>query len=216
MCKYVVVDLEMCSVPKMVRKEKHCSSMELIQIGAVLLDEFYNIEDNFSTFVKPQYGTIDKFIQNLTGITTNDIEKAPDTKSALEAFVDWLPEDGILVSWSENDEFQIRVELENKNLCIPKLNKYLDRWVDCQKTFSDKMHSPKIYNLTEALNITGIDYEDGAHDALVDAHNTALLFSKMENELELNTISYYADNDIPEFSNNPFSILLENYNLVTC
>ena len=36
-----------------------------------------------------------------------------------------------------------------------------------------------------------IVYEDGAHDGLVDAYNTALLFAKMERETELILNPYY-------------------------
>ena len=39
MCKYAVVDLEMCKVPHGVRKDKFRWARETIQIGAVLLDE---------------------------------------------------------------------------------------------------------------------------------------------------------------------------------
>lgn len=217
MSKYIIVDFEMCKVPIATRKEKHCGSMELIQIGAVKLNEDYIIEDTFSTYVKPQYGIVDKFIQNLTGIETKDTQNAPSTEEALKNFVDWLPDDGILVSWSENDEIQIRSELECKNISIPELNKYLDGWIDCQKTFSDKIHSEKKYNLTEALNITGIDYEDGAHDGLVDANNTALLFSKMKNETKLNTVScYITDENAEDFTYSPFAELFNNYETIAC
>lgn len=36
-----------------------------------------------------------------------------------------------------------------------------------------------------------INYEDGAHDGLVDAYNTALLFAKMEREPQLILNPYY-------------------------
>ena len=38
MCKYVVIDLEMCKVPKAMRTSKYQWSSETIQIGAVLVD----------------------------------------------------------------------------------------------------------------------------------------------------------------------------------
>lgn len=45
--------------------------------------------------------------------------------------------------------------------------------------------------MSEALVAADINYEDGAHDGLVDAYNTALLFAKMEKEEELTLNSYY-------------------------
>ena len=67
----------------------------------------------------------------------------------------------------------------------------LDSWIDCQKTFGEKLNSERCYRLSEALVAADIIYEDGAHDGLVDAYNTALLFAKMEKEDELSLNPYY-------------------------
>lgn len=45
--------------------------------------------------------------------------------------------------------------------------------------------------MSEALVAADIIYEDGAHDGLVDAYNTALLFAKVEREPELVLNPYY-------------------------
>ena len=140
-----------------------------------------------------------------------DLDGAPDTKTALERFVDWMPDDAILVSWSDNDERQIRKEVEAKEIEIDGLDRYLDGWIDCQKTFGEKMKTPKTYNLSEALIIADIIYEDGAHDALVDARNTAMLFAKMESETEFKISSYFYSEDDHYSSFSPFAKLLANY-----
>lgn len=192
MSSYVVVDFEMCNIPRSVKRGRFPSTRELIEIGAVLLDESLAIADSYKSFVAPQYGMVDTYIHNLTGITRASTEAAPDTKSVLEAFAAWLPEDAVLVSWSGNDKTQLMNELEGKGLDIPKIAGLMDSWIDCQRTFSEKMDNPRDFALSEALIIANIDYEDGAHDALVDAHNTALLFAKMESgQWELNP--YYEE-----------------------
>lgn len=191
MSKYVVVDLEMCKVPRGLKREKFKRACELIEIGAVLLDDTYEVIDRFKTYVSPEYGEIDPFIQKLTGITKADTIGAPSTQEALELFVDWLPEDAILVSWSDNDERQIRKEVEFKNLEIPGLEDYLNGWEDCQKTFAEKMNTTKNYRLSEALIIADIDFDENLHDGLVDAENTAMLFAKMKREPKLKLISCY-------------------------
>ncbi len=91
MSQYAVVDLEMCKVPNESKKGKYPYSHETIQIGAVLLDDSYEIKEKFVTYVSPQYGYIDNFISNLTGIHRNDVKDAPLMKEALQRFVDWLP-----------------------------------------------------------------------------------------------------------------------------
>ena len=58
MSKYVVVDFEMCDVPKGAVREHYNYGTEIIEIGAVLLDDSLNIVDNFKSYVAPQYGHI--------------------------------------------------------------------------------------------------------------------------------------------------------------
>ena len=193
MCKYAVVDLEMCKVPKQMKTKKYHWGLETIQIGAVLLDESMNVVDRFMTYVAPQVGFIDPYIQNLTGICKQDVKGAPAMPEALQLFVEWLPEDTKVVSWSDNDKRQFVHEMEAKDIEIEGMEEIFTGWIDCQKTFGDKMHSNRCYRLSEALVAADIPFEDGAHDGLVDAYNTALLFAKMEREPELQLNSYYQD-----------------------
>ena len=207
MSKYVIVDFEMCDVPKGAVRKHYNYGTEIIEIGAVLLDNSLNIVDNFKSYVAPQYGYINRRVCQLTKISFQDVIGAPCFKDAMEMFLAWMPEDATLVSWSENDEIQVKYELENKNLDIPQLDRFFGNWLDCQKTFAEKMSTDKNYNLTEALRLTGIDYEDGAHDALVDARNTALLFAKMEREPELQLSHYYTEQCSDHLTLNPFAEL---------
>ena len=71
----VVVDLEMCNVTKTNQKQYHYKH-EIIQIGAAMLDEDFQIVDGFNCFVKPEYGHIDSFIRDLTGIRQADVRAA--------------------------------------------------------------------------------------------------------------------------------------------
>lgn len=191
MSKYVIIDLEMCNVPRAKRGDFYYLTNELIQIGAVLVDENLEITDSFMTYVSPEFGTIDSYIERLTGISREDVYGAPTAREALEMFANWLPEDAVLVSWSYSDESQIRKEIKAKDICIDRFDCYLDNWIDCQETFGEKMNADKNYKLSEALIIADIDYADGQHDALVDAKNTALLFIKMEREPVLVLSPYY-------------------------
>ena len=211
MSKYVIVDLEMCRVPKGNKREIFRSAYEIIEIGAVLLDDTYEIVDRFKTYVSPEYGEVDSFIQKLTGITKADTANAPSTENALKMFADWLPKDAILVSWSDNDERQIRKEAELKNLDISRLEGYLGNWEDCQKTFSEKMNTQKNYRLSEALIIADIEYDENIHDGLVDAENTAMLFAKMKKEPELKLISCYMTEDEDSTMYIPIGELFKNF-----
>ena len=195
MSKYVVYDLEMCKVPKGAKREEFGSRQELIQIGAVMLDEEYKTVDTFMTYVAPRFGFVDSFIEKLTGITPANTENAPSTEDALNAFLSWISNDATLVSWSENDPIQIYREIDGKHIEIPKLEDLLEDSIDCQREFEDKIGASRAYGLSEALSIAGIECDKGAHDALIDARNTALLFAKINLEPVLQMSKYYLTED---------------------
>jgi len=211
MSSYVVMDMEMCSVPRENRTDAYWWKNEIIQIGAVLMDNSYTVVDEFKTFVRPEYGVIDTFIENLTGITQSDVANAPCAAEALLNFTAWLPTDAIVISWSENDPIQIERELHAKEIDLPELDHYLDEWLDCQAMFGKRMNSDRNYKLSEALNIAQISFENGEHDALVDARNTAMLFAKLETEDELQLAPAYVAAEAVYSVHTPFAKLLAGF-----
>lgn len=206
MSKYVIVDLEMCKVPKPIRTHRYHWPSETIQIGAVLVDENLEIVDKFNTYVHPEYGAIDGYIRNLTGISSFDVKGAFKMKEALEQFVDWVPEDTVCVSWSNSDKKQICHEIEAKHINIPRLNMLLETWQDCQRTFSEKMDRKKQYRLSEALIAADIMFDENLHDGLVDAKNTAILFIKMKKEPVLVLNEYYRKSQEDELKAEMFAL----------
>ena len=148
-----------------------------------------------NSYVAPRFGFVDSFIEKLTGITPANTQNAPSTEDALNAFLSWIPNDATLVSWSENDPIQIYREIDGKHIEIPELEELLDDSIDCQWEFEDKIGASRAYGLSEALSITGIECDKGAHDALIDARNTALLFAKINLEPVLQMSKYYLTED---------------------
>lgn len=191
MKQYVVVDLEMCRVPYSNRIKKYHCANETIQIGAVLLNKQYEKVEAFNTYVRPEFGALDWFITNLTGITVKDLKSAPTMREAIKAFIKWVPEDAVVVSWSDSDLKQIRKETAAKSIEDDRLEAMLATWVDCQKMFSDRLDEKRIFRLSEALIFADIIQEGKEHDGLIDAQNTAKLFAKMMLEPKLVMNSYY-------------------------
>ena len=210
---YAVLDLEMCRIPPEKKPEGFDLEQEIIQIGAVLLDDNYETVSEFSTFVSPLYGEIDTFIHKLTGISASDLEGAPGADKALADFLEWLPGDAVAVSWSNADCNQIRKEIECKKLPLEGFEQYFGSWNDCQKTFSKKMQTSKVYRLSEALAIADIESVDGEHTAIADAENTALLFKKMCTEAEFKVSSVIVtDESSSHLTYTPFANLLDLFN----
>ena len=77
--------------------------------------------NSFKKYVFPQYGILDEFIKDLTGIQYNDIKNATNFESAMKEFIEWIPKNSIIVSWSDNDKIQIEQELQSKNIELEEI-----------------------------------------------------------------------------------------------
>lgn len=55
---YLVIDLEMCRVPKHYRSKTYKYAHEIIQVGAVLLDEAYEVIGRINQYVHPEHGVM--------------------------------------------------------------------------------------------------------------------------------------------------------------
>lgn len=85
--KYVIFDLEWnqpySNDISFMKRTGLPVSGEIIQIGAIKLDEAFNLEDTFNILVKPQYlKKMHKHVSKLTHITTEDLELG-DRKSVV-------------------------------------------------------------------------------------------------------------------------------------
>jgi len=185
----VVVDVEMCRVRT--KGTGYPFKNEIIQIGAVMMDEAFAIKDKFSTFVSPRYGKIDRFIAGLTGITERTIKDAPDIEEALDRMLRWIGENEVIFyAWSDSDYRQIQREIEFKCQESERWTTLLseENWVDYQKTMGDRLEYFRSIKLEEALELAEIDTEGHMHDGLDDAYNTALMISKLETQKDYQTI----------------------------
>lgn len=180
---YVVIDVEMCRVPGRTRLQGYLHTNEIIQIGAVMMNEAYERIAEFSSFVHPDYGKISDFIQRLTGISEQDVRRAPSLEQTLTAMKGWIGNrDVIFCAWSETDYTQIRDEIEAKGLSREAFALFLeeDRWVDYQKIAGERFGSSRPVSLANALRAARLRPEGQAHDGLTDSWNTARLIEKME------------------------------------
>ena len=180
----LVLDLEMCNVPRKFRKKEYKYALEIIQLGAVLLDENFNRVDTFSSYVHPNYGYVDSFIKDLTGITNKEVKNAKELEEVLIDFLCWLDDrEYKIYAWSESDYCQFEHEIRCKNIEGDYIDDFmkLDRWIDYQKIFDDRYGYDKAVSLENALILCDIDSEGRMHDGLDDAINTSKLISVLEN-----------------------------------
>ena len=179
----IVIDVEMCRVPKICRWSGYQYSNEIIQLGAVKLNEAYDVIDQFSMYVSPIYGKIDCFITKLTEIHQKDVRKAPPLINVLEQLMQWIGDEvPTFFSWSDTDYYQIRDEIRAKKMVFENMEQILkkENWVDYQQIVSRRFELDHQIKLSDALDLTEIDVEGRLHDGLADAFNTAMIIAKIE------------------------------------
>lgn len=178
--KHIIVDLEMNKIAKRYKEERFICHMEIIEIGAVVLDEAYTEIGSFKTLVKPQFNDIiDKTVAKITGITSEMLVNAPFFDEALNMFFSWchsLNDDLHFYQWSDSDLSQIVNEICLKKISLSIENQdLLSNWDDFQKEYGDKLMLKRQVSLKNAVMYAGIEFEGQEHDALWDARNTAAL-----------------------------------------
>lgn len=183
---YIIVDFEMNPIAVEYNEERQICRSEIIEIGAVVLDESFVILGEFKTLVKPQYNdSICKRYETLTGISTQMVCDAPTFATAYEMFANWCESYGNdyeVYAWSENDYKQLRAEMALKHYQKAEKMRILEHWFDFQKEYMEKLGMERVMSLKKALHYAGIDFKGHMHDALCDARNTAELFALVRDE----------------------------------
>ena len=180
--KHVVVDLEMNPVSREFREVRRKLNEEVIEIGAVRLDENFQQEAEFLCYVKPEYGPIKKHITSLTGITQAMVADKKTYAACFQDFVDWVGEEETKIySWSMSDIKQLRSECRYKlpDFDIEWLNA---RWVDLQQEFDDRLGLHNSLALKHALGAMDHKFEGTQHTALADAINTSAILTLMQDD----------------------------------
>ena len=180
--KHVVVDLEINPVSREFREVRRKLNEEVIEIGAVRLDENFQQEAEFQCYVKPEYGPIKKHITSLTGITQAMVADKKTYAACFQDFVDWVGEEETKIySWSMSDIKQLRSECRYKlpDFDIEWLNA---RWVDLQQEFDDRLGLHNSLALKHALGAMDHKFEGTQHTALADAINTSAILTLMQDD----------------------------------
>ena len=179
---HIVIDLEMNPVQRSLKDVRRFILDEVIEFGAVKLDENYKQISEFQCYVKPQFSEITKHITKLTGITNETVADKNNFEIEFEKFFEWIGGwDMQIYSWSASDIKQL------KNECAYKLPNFdVDRlesqWIDIQKEFDDRIGLHNSLSLKYAVGAMNRDFEGTAHTALADATNTAAILTLMQDD----------------------------------
>ena len=168
--EYVILDLEFNGVYS---NKLNGYFNEIIDIGAVKVDENMRIIDEFSVLIKPMLSQkINKHVENLTKLTAEELQSnGIPFIEAIKLFKEFLL-DSTLVTWSDSD---IKVIFENYKYFLGKdgilfIKSFLDLQKYCEKVMSIDTALNNRLSLSCALKLLGINSnEDKEHQALYDS-----------------------------------------------
>ncbi len=189
---YIVYDLEFNQA---LSKDNNISDLtfEIIQIGALKLNENLEVVSTFNRLVKPTvYLEIHPYIENLTQISTDMVISHAQFPSVYNEFMDFVGDEEFVVCvWGSGD-----VKEFMKNIQFHKLKTLdnLKRYIDVQKLMSKYVKTPKgtKVGLGTAVEFFDISATKEFHDAFNDAYYTAEIFKKLYNpEIKFN---FYENN----------------------
>ena len=179
---HIVIDLEMNPVKRSLKDIRKFLLDEVIEFGAVKLDENYKQIDEFQCYVKPEFSEISAHITKLTGITNEIVADKNTFQTEFKNFFDWIGSwDMKIYSWSASDIKQLKNECSYK---LPEFDvqRLENQWVDIQKEFDDRIGLHNSLSLKYAVGAMNRDFEGTAHTALADATNTAAILSLMQDD----------------------------------
>ena len=192
--QHIFLDFEMNPIPRENREARSVVISEIIQIGAVKLNDDYRMVDRFSLNVKPEYSPVMPHITTLTGIKQEDVENAPLLKEAIDQFAAWIMQgseegDGKvrIYAWSNSDWKQFSGECRLKGLEIPKC---FNRWMDFQRIYTRLMGLSRRnpLSLTNALGASDGSFSGSQHSAVADAENSASLLAWLRTRRHLRNV----------------------------
>ncbi len=176
---------------------------ELIEIGAVKLDENLNEISRFSVLIKSTFTKkLSTRFQRLTNITTEEmLEKGMTFDQAVNLYSEWAGNDAITMTWSNSDLYVLleNFRLRRKINTVPIIGKYLDlqKYVQNEmiKRGSKITSQVSVSNMAIMLSIPidGI----GLHRALDDSLLCAEMLRKVYDKNEL--LTYVIDTSVPDY-----------------
>jgi inhibitor of KinA sporulation pathway (predicted exonuclease) len=160
---------------------------EVIEVGAVMLDENFNYVGEFSRMVRSQIGKkLRGNVKRLTHITNDEVRNGEPFTKVMSDFKNWIGDrENVILTWGDGD---IRVLIENfRYLNGLQVLPFLTNYLDIQHYFQVKkeISKAKQIGLFAAAELVDIDPELFAHhraldDSMVTAECLKKVFDKKD------------------------------------
>lgn len=190
---YIVLDLEWNQSNTGTETEAEQIPFEIIEIGAIKLDDDCVMIGEFSQLVKPVvYHELHHVIGRLVQVQMEELEHGKPFVEVVRSFLDWCgPEEYLFCTWGGADLTELQRNMKFYGLA--PLSNVPVRYMDVQKLFSIAYEDRKVRRALEyAVDYLGLEKDIPFHRAFSDAYYTARVFAHMiqENRELLRNESY--------------------------
>ncbi|MDR0219794.1 MAG: exonuclease domain-containing protein [Lachnospiraceae bacterium] len=150
---------------------------EIIDIGAIKLDEHCVVLDEFDQLVKPQvYKRLHYITSKIIHLRMRDLMKGNPFPQVMREFLDWCGDDYIFCTWGTSDLVELQRNMRYYYM-TPLHNGPL-RFLDVQKLFSIAYEDGKTRRALEwAIDFLRLPKDSAFHRAFSDAYYTARILS---------------------------------------
>ena len=151
--------------------------LEIIQIGAVKLDDELNITGHFGTTVAPRlYRSLNPFVARVTGLMGRQLRNSPPFKEAYRGLLHFIGKDpAILCFWGNDD-----IKEMFRNILFTRQNhrRMPLAYINVQQQASIHLELPPKQQmaLASVVEQLGIETTVPFHNAVNDAYYTAEIF----------------------------------------
>ena len=192
---YIIFDLEwnQSSHPdhaSRVDKDGRQLPFEIVEIGAVKLNENRDMVGEFSELIKPQiYHEMHYITSKLIHLQMNQLEKGKPFEEIIDKFLEWCGEDCMFCTWGPLDLLELQRNMEYYGM--EPLSDRPVKYLDIQKLFSIAYEDKKSRRSLEyAIDMLGIPKDIPFHRAFSDAYYTAQVFDMIEDPEVLEKVSF--------------------------
>jgi DNA polymerase III epsilon subunit-like protein len=209
MGNYIVFDLEWNQGGSVREQELKELPFEIVEIGAVRLDEQRQQTGEFSRLIRPQvYQEMHRVTGKLIHLTMEDLQKGDPFVQVAEDFLTWCGEDPVFCSWGTLDLTELQRNMDYYHMHL--LSDGPLRYYDVQKLFSIGCEDGKSRRALEyAIDFMQLDKQHPFHRALSDAEYTAEIFARL-NERVLKNVSF--DNYVtPKDKRQEIHVVFDDY-----
>lgn len=166
-------------------------SFEIIEIGALKLDDDFTIMDGYQSLIKPQiHSTMHKVTEELVHLNMEDIKDARPFAEVMQEFLDWCGEEYTFCIWGTQDLTELQKNMDYYEM--EPLHKGPIKFYDVQKLYSlarlDGKTRASLSSVVEEEAL--LDEAVPFHRAYGDAYYTALILQKIANSKLLERVSF--------------------------